>query len=574
MNYLARTALCLCAGIALLAPSAATAARKAKELLQYIPADTPYVMAITKPMPEELQERFEPAVDKMLAAYRRILRLHLDDELARLSAQEGGEEEAARLASFAEEVLALMSVEALRNAGFDRDTLLAVYGDGLLPVVRLALSDIDAFSATLTRLEEKSGEHFSTGEVAGKAYRYRDFGELRLVIATAGKDAVLTAVPTNYSDKRLASALGFDKPRRSLAKTKELRAIAREYDFTDHLVGFVDVERIVAALTGDPGGANAELFQLAGYDASGITPICREEFAAVAQIAPRTVVGYTEVNSKYLDTRMIVEFRDDIATGMSTLAAAVPGLGTDPGGLFSIGFSLDPMALRNFVEARLDAMEADPYACPALAELQASTVAGREALQKPLPPMVYGFRGFLASITDIKGLDFAAGTPPEAIDGGVVLAMENIETLISSAAMMSPEVAAVNLLPDGKARLLDLPQLAELAEQAYAALSVGALAIGIGTGGDKVAETMLVAAPGASRPVFTTSVDARRYYEVIAKAVMEGEPEEDGEPMPLEMREALRDTITASAEMYDRMTVNVHLTKRGVEVGSRIKLAK
>ena len=55
---------------------------------------------------------------------------------------------------------------------------------------------------------------------------------------------------------------------------------------------------------------------------------------------------------------------------------------------------------------------------------------------------------------------------------------------------------------------------------------------------------------------------------------MEGEPEEDGEPMPLEMREALRDTITASAEMYDRMTVNVHLTKRGVEVGSRIKLAK
>ncbi|MCO4810564.1 MAG: hypothetical protein KC572_03115 [Gammaproteobacteria bacterium] len=58
-----------------------------------------------------------------------------------------------------------------------------------------------------------------------------------------------------------------------------------------------------------------------------------------------------------------------------------------------------------------------------------------------------------------EGMDVATETPPSSVDASVLLAMENAEALATMAAMMSSEIAALNLLPDGKAKALDLPQL-------------------------------------------------------------------------------------------------------------------
>jgi hypothetical protein len=185
---------------------------------------------------------------------------------------------------------------------------------------------------------------------------------------------------------------------------------------------------------------------------------------------------------------MVVELREDIAKGMTVLTSVVPGLGLDLGGLFSFGFSIDLMAARSFYEARLDALEADPYKCPYFADINASTVTGREALAKPLPPVVYSFRGMLANVTNIEGMDFATEKPPESIDASVLLAIENAQDLVTMAAMMSPEVAALNLVADGKARALDLPQLAAIAEQAFAALSADGLSVALGDGAAGEAE--------------------------------------------------------------------------------------
>ncbi|MCG8369270.1 MAG: hypothetical protein MJA32_02020, partial [Proteobacteria bacterium] len=108
MNQLSRIALVLVALAAMLVPPPAGAARKAKELLQYIPADTPYVFAYTKSFPDDLQDRFEPAMEKTLSAYRRILRITLDDELQKLRAAEDGAQEAERLEALGEEVISLL----------------------------------------------------------------------------------------------------------------------------------------------------------------------------------------------------------------------------------------------------------------------------------------------------------------------------------------------------------------------------------------------------------------------------------------------------------------------------------
>ena len=573
MNHVARISIVVVAACAVLFSANAEAARKAKDLLQYIPEDTPYVMAFTKPLPDDVMDKFEPAVDKTLSAYKRLLQYHVSEQMVELSNQEGGTEEAEQLQSFMDEILGLMSVEGLRDAGIGRDALFAMYGDGLLPVFRIALSNRSQFDAAIERIEAKASEKLPTATVEGESYRYLDLDEMRVVIATLGNDAVISLVPASVGDKRLSQTLGLTKPRKNLAKSKTLKNINKEYGYTDHFMSFIDVERIASAFIGDPSGRNAEFLAVLDHDPSELSAQCRAEFKSLAAVAPRIVMGYKAISKDYIETGMVVELRDDIAAGLATLPAAVPGLGPDLGGLFSFGFSLDPLALRSFYEARLDAMEADPFECEVLGELQASTVKGREALAQPVPPVVYSFRGFLANITNIEGMDIATETPPESIDASILFAIENAQDLVTMAAMMSPEVAALNLLPDGKAKLLDLPQLAEIAEQAFAALSDNGLSVSMGEGADANAEAMLTAEVAKSKPLMSVAFDAKRYYEFVGNAMMEEDAAEDGEQLPLAMRVAMRDAMVSSGEMYERMAVNVHLTERGVEVNTRMTLA-
>ena len=573
MKLFARLVIASLAIFTLSLPSDALAARKGKDLLQYIPADTPYVFALTKPLPRHLQDRFEPAVDKTLAAYRQVLAFHAETELEKLRASEGGETEADRLQALVNEVTALLSVEELRKAGLGRGSLFAIYGDGLLPVMRIALTDADAFEDAIVRVETAAEASFETGSVKGETYRYRDFDNMRLIIATFRKDAVITIAPAGYDDARLAEALGLEKPRNSLARSKALRNMSKEYGFTDHMIAVVDVTRMTSVALSDAGGRNEEFLRLAGRESLDLSETCRAEFQELANVVPRIVTGYTEVGKNSLDMKMIVEMRDDIAAGFATLPALVPGLGEDLGGLMSFGFSLDPLALRTFFEARLDAIEADPFECDLLDGLQDSVAQGREALAKPIPPMVYSFRGFLASLTEMRGEDFANDKPPEEFDGAMLFAVENAEALVTMAALMSPEVAALNLLPDGKARQLNLPQLAALAQDAFAALSESALAVAIGNGAAEAAEAMLSAKTAASRPFASFSMDAKRYYALMGKAVMQAEDEEGEEPMPEELRTAIRDIMVSSGELYERMAVDVYFTQRGIEISSKMALA-
>ena len=157
MKYLARIAVVAGALLALLATTAADAARKPKDILQYIPEDTPYVMAFVKPFPDELVDKMEPAIEETLAAYRSMMEFAMDEAAAEAAEQSDVDalsaEQRAQFEALADELIAIFSAEGLESAGIGRDSLFAIYGDGLLPVMRLALSDGEKFAETISRFE-------------------------------------------------------------------------------------------------------------------------------------------------------------------------------------------------------------------------------------------------------------------------------------------------------------------------------------------------------------------------------------------------------------------------------------
>jgi hypothetical protein len=571
MIKIAKLAIAIFAVISVSTVNAASS--NSADLLKYIPADTPYVIASTEPFPSALADKLEPTIDEILKAYQRILRQVMAEQLVKMSTEEGGGENAEQFRGLMEEVIGLMSIEGIRGAGIGRESAFVFYGNGLMPVLRLELSNPDLFDAAISRIEDEAGKELLLGEAKGTSYKYVNADKINLIIATLDDQVVITIVPASFDERQVALALGTKAPRKNLKKSKALQAIDKEYGFSGYLTGYIDTERLAGIFSGNTTDLDNDFFTAIGDKPPELTTACATEIMEMAGVAPRIVFGYAGVSTERVDSTMIIELREDLAAGLATIPAAVPGLGIDPGGFMSFGFGLNPMALRDFYEARLDAMEADPYECDKFAELQAGVAKGREALTTPLPPVVYSFRGFVANIADIQGLDLSSSTAPESIDASILVAIENAESLVMMAAMMDPQIAALNLVPDGKPVKLVLTQLAEFAGDAFAALSTDALSISLGEGAEANSADMLVADSAEPTPFMSMNMDSARYYSMIGEAMSQEPVGDDAEKMPRAIRDAMRDVMVLSGSIYERMSVEIQFTARGVEINSTMILS-
>lgn len=539
-------------------------------ILRYVPANTPYVFAVTEPLPDEVADKFAPHVEALADSYETLLLAAVNHDPADDTATRLDEDSRARLTALIGRVAGMVSGEGIPEAGIDRKSTAAIYGVGLLPVLRVTLSDGALFESTLEELENEAGEKLAVAEIDGHSYRYAGDDDGRVLVAVIDDQLVVSVVPASLPEDLLKSVLGLELPKKSIAQSGELVALAGKYGLSAHGLGMLDIQRIAATFLDDQEGVNRELLALADYDGSAFSEVCKSEIRALSGIAPRIVAGYTDVTEDHIKSTTVIELRSDIAAGVQTLTAPVPGLGLEHGGLMSVGMSLDMLAAREFYSARLDAIEADPFECEFFADIQEGVVRGRELLNQPIPPIVYGFRGFLAVINDIEGMDIANQQPPTDVDMRVLVATDNAPGLLAMGAMFSPQIASMNLKPDAKPVKLDLPPVAAVAEAAWVAMSENALALSFGNGSEAGLEAMLAASPGDPSPFLSLDVDAARYYGFIGDAMALSD---DGDQPP-EVVKAQRELMQVFAEMLERISFDVLFTENGIEMPSTLKLAE
>ena len=541
-------------------------------LLQYVPADSPYVLANVAPLPDDVLDALEPKIDRILQSYEVMLQ-EIVAMAMQTSDDEGGDSQnAEKVVAVIGELSSLMSLDGLRGAGFERESASVLYGNGLLPVLRIEVSDGALFEAALSRIEESSGEKMDVATIGGNSVRYIEAGEAKILVSIHDEQVVFSIAPANFGDEQLGELLGFTRPESSIAGSGVLQAITNEYEFDDYFVGYIDIERIVETFIGGASGLDATLIASID-DTDNLSDVCRAEIRAMANIAPRVVMGYTDISIERFESQLIVELRDDIAAGLAELTAAVPGLGGDPGGLMSFGLSIDVKAMRDFYETQLDALDEDPFECEKFAELQAGVEKGRLALQQPTPPMVYDFRGFVGVIQDIEGLDMTTQTPPTSVDGRFLLAMNNAPALVSLGMMMSPELAGLDLQPDGEPVQLDLPQAQMIGGNIFVAMTDNALAMSVGDGAESELSGMLTADAEDDGTFFSFSMDAARYYTFIGEAMAAAETDDEN-PMSPALRAAMQDMVLAVADIYDRMSVDVRFTEKGIVIDSSVTLGE
>ena len=537
-----------------------------------MPADAPYVFAVLDPLPDEVADKLEPKIDAILRSYAEIMTARVEAALAIHSESAEGAGKREEMSGTLEALGSLMSIEGLRGAGIQRDSEVVLYGVGLLPVLRMTLSDGDLMDAAIARLEEMAKGGMSVATIAGQPYRYAGDDEGRVVVAVIGDELVLSVVPADSPDDLLKSVLGLTLPANNIADSGELQKIIDNNGYLTHSVGLIDFERIVATFLDDQSGVNEELLARMGYDGSILDDVCRSEIREMSGIFPRIVTGYTEISVDRFVSNTILEARSDIAAGLATLPAPVPGLGSDQGGLLAFGLSVDLPAAREFYTARLDALQADPYECELFAELQAGLEQGRTALNQPIPPIAYSFKGFLAVVEDIKGMDLASNQPPTSADLRVLVATDNAAGLLAMGAMFSPEIAALDIKPDGKPVRFELQRLAGAVDAAFVAMTDTALAFSIGQGVETRLGDMFSAAVNEPHPFTSMEMDGARYYDFISKTMVVVDEGED--PAPEELKAAIGETMVAFGAAFSRMRVRVEVTERGIEILSTVELSE
>ncbi len=540
----------------------------ADSVVHYIPADTPYAIVNAEPIDDRIVRKMTGETSAIVSSYEVILDEAFNQGIEELPEGDPDREEAERVAKVTNRVLHLFTLDGMRGAGFDINESVALYGQGLLPVVRARLVDADKFRQAIEDIERDAGESFDRGELAGNPYYYVESEDGRVLLGAFGDYVVLAYAPPNFGDDEIAELVGMTPPANSLVDTGVLADIAGEYGYTSHYVGFIDMRRLAASFVDEPSGLNATLFELADdeFDRDEISAVCREEIMQVADIAPRMVFGYSRIEMDGVAGSLVVELREDLALGLTTLTTSVPGLGTDLGGLVNFGFGIDPNALREFYSARLDAMEADPFECEYFDELQDSVAQGRAALAQPVPPVAYGFRGVVGVVDDVDANAMMRSTPPEEIDATFMIAIENAPQLMMMGTMMSPELAALDIQPDGEPVALDVPQAGMLPDIPYAAMTDDLLAVSMGANAESRITDLMTASKQDPSPLLFIAGDAGKYYDMVGESMMQG----DGDELSPAAREAVRDSLVSLGEVYDRMQFDVRLTERGVEVETEL----
>ena len=533
------------------------------KLLTYIPADTPYVGGTLEPMSDDLMAALEPKIDKVLRSYGEVIRSLVAEMEAKEDESTKSPEERAQARALLNEFASIMSIDGLKKMGFEINTTGVVYGQGLLPVGRVHIADPAAMEAGIARLEEKAGHKMSVAEVGGQSYRYAGDEKARVLVALIGNDLVLSLVPTQASEDTLKSVLGLSPPANSMADSGELTAMAKAEGYLLNSVGLIDIRRIVDTFLEEQSGANKELLSLMEYDSAALSDVCRTEIKSMANIMPRMNFGYTRMDKSQFDAKMVMELRNDLAKGMQGLAAPVPGMGGDMGGMFGFGMSFDLLAAREFVSERVAALEAKPYECELFADLQQSAQGIKQALNQPVPPIVYSIKGFAMVLEDLEGFDIATKAPPTGVDVRGVLAVENAQGLLAMGQMFSPELASLNLQPNGEAVELGGGMIPGMTDSIFVAMNNNAIAFSMGDGLEAQLPGMLTASSPSTPPLMSMSYDAAAYMNLIGDAIaMDTANKLNGQAAI----ESMSSVMEAVGGMMDRVSMDVLLTERGVEI--------
>src|SRR5690606_29482162 len=145
--------------------------------------------------------------------------------------------------------------------------------------------------------------------------------------------------------------------------------------------------------------------------------------------------------------------------------------------------SLNLDAVPTLVNKRAAAIASQPYQCEWMGWLNTGAELARGGVNNPAlyatAPVLRGFQVVL------EELELGPDWIPSAMRGALVVGSNNPKSLVAMAAMAVPQVAAMDIQPDGSVTPLELPAVPNMPQvPAWVSMVENALGVGFGEGAD------------------------------------------------------------------------------------------
>lgn len=546
----------------------------AVDLLQHVPADTPYAFVTSRPLPDGLRSKLGDHYAIQLAAQGEVF--------SRLREQMRESEDATPLAYQAEslfDVLEALFAEfegrdtaaKVRELGIEPVTRSVIYGIGVLPAVRVEILDAAKLDAMFDRVEARAGVSASRGELDGQRYRRIDLGRVDAVLSVTERHAIAGLLPDSLFDRELPLLLGQVQPDTNLAGTGEIQALVEEHGFTGYGEGFIRLDSLVAILLGKGQGRNSEVMQALGTAPIPVSAGCMQMTEQLVSGMPRMVIGITAADEQQLAARAIWESSAAVSAHLQKLAAPVPGLGATYNGLVSFGMGIDLPQLRNAIDALLRAVIAAGSSCEWVDP--ASLKAVMPQLNLALGPMTAGIKGFNLQLADLE-ID-PRTMQPTHLQAGLLAAVDDPRGVFALGAMFNPALANLQIPGDGS--FVDLPQGMGLDQQTpplKVAIQDKALVLVAGDDSAELANALLNAVAASPAPLFAVDYGVyqlvQRFGDMLDSATVQLGSQGE-EEMAEELREQL-ESFRQQARMFSRLRMSMHASPEGLVMDQVMEL--
>lgn len=469
--------------------------------LAFVPADTPYVVANLDVLGDATRSALLAQADLQQPSQA----AQMESFAARIQARDP---DAAKLVrAFAAEYQKQPLETFASSNGINLKGYFAFYGEGMAPVLRVDLSNPQAFQAFVGRLETAYGKKLDSASIGALHYQRQVFpaSGTQLILAVIGKQMVAALLPADASTPLLRQTLGLDRPAKSVQDSDRLTDLAKHKGYAKWLVGTLDLTRALPmAVSGsDPLIAAIEHARASAESAKTGEPIanllqtspaCAPEASRIATRVPSLSFGYTKLDAKHQDIRFDAALAPDITKAFSGLKVALPGLGGgDHAAPFDLSLALPMVAIRTFWSTQADAVKAKPFACPMLVELNGVFAKLGELMPKTaIPP--FGNLSGLRLAVDTLGADQTSSLPN--FSGRIVFGTSDPAGLIAASQLMLPSLAGFKPAADGAPTALPKDLNTLFGQPAWLSAGDKAVAIGIGTGENAKLPDMLHDATG------------------------------------------------------------------------------
>ena len=528
--------------------------RASSELLTYVPADTPFFFGSLEPFDDDVIEAMKPMTESVFQSYGSLIDGLLEDS----------DEDDGAWRPLLEILSEEFSDDKEYIFGLGYDSRLVVYTLGVLPVFRATLEDGAHFDQLIARLEADDEVELLAASSNGLDYRYIEAEQFNTVFARVDDQLVVSVVPTGASDAMLAAVTGAEKPANNLGDTDRLATLSADHGYLASYIGFLDTERLLDAIIGENDGVAGEMQALWSEDREPLSAVCQAEIKGLTEVVPEINFGYTEASTEQFRAKGVFELRDDIAAGIRTLSAPVPGVGGDMGGVAFFSFGIDLGAAKNFVGERVEAITAEPYQCEHLAGLNDAAAEAQQGMSTPLPPIVNNFKGLGVVVDAIRDFDIEGGKPP-SLDMRAILAFDDIPSLLMMGQMMLPPLQGLPLEPNGE--VFQVPQEmvmgAGITDPVFAAIAEDAMSFGVGAASKDRLAAMLTAPASDTPPLQTIGYDFSAYAKFMGDMA-----EKTGDPAGTEAVAIMR----SMQDVMDRTWFSIEPGAHGLEIDTVLTL--